>query len=330
MTTTAPVSTTTNEPTRDSAPESGGGPKVDMSPQVRRVRALQRFALSITVFTVLGHTVLGFEQAPIAPIMAILVSYATAVLFEALDAWALGRDPEFRGGLSALAIFLLPAHISGLACAMLLWGNSSVWPYVFAVTVANASKYVVRVRARGRLRHVLNPSNAGIAITLILFPWVGIAPPYHFTNNISGALDWLVPLGILVLGTMLNAGLTGKMPLVLGWVGGFVAQAVLRWALLDHALLGALLPVTGVAFLLFTNYMITDPGTTPFKTRNQVVFGLVTAAVYGVLVVSEVVFGLFFALVITCLLRGLVLVAEPMKPMLRRAFSGVRTGGASK
>lgn len=328
MTTTAPVTTTNTEPARDDGSGSSGGAKEVLSPQVRRVRALQRFALSITAFTVLGHAVLGFEQAPIAPIMAVLVSYGTAVLFEALDAWALGRDAEFRGGVSALAIFLLPAHISGLACAMLLWGNTSLWPYLFAVTVANASKYLVRVRARGRLRHLLNPSNAGIAITLILFPWVGIAPPYHFTNNLSGALDWLVPLGILMLGTMLNAGLTGKLPLILGWVGGFIAQAVLRWLVLDHALLGALLPITGVAFLLFTNYMITDPGTTPFKTRNQVVFGLTTAAVYGVLVVSEVVFGLFFALVITCALRGLVLVAEPMKPALRRAFSGVRMGGA--
>ncbi|SNR31602.1 hypothetical protein SAMN06265360_1024 [Haloechinothrix alba] len=127
----------------------------------------------------------------------------------------------------------------------------------------------------------------------------------------TGALDWLVPLGVLMAGTMLNVRLTGRWPLILGWVGGFGAQAVVRWDVLDHSLVAALMPMTGVAFILFTNYMITDPGTTPGRPRNQVVFGVTTAAVYGILVAWHVVFGLFFALVITCMLRGLVLVTAP-------------------
>lgn len=279
--------------------------------EVKRVKALVRFAVSITVLNVLGHLFLGFEQAPITPVAAVLCSYAVALLLERLDSWAHDRRPEYAGGRRALAVFLLPAHITALACAMLLWGSSSLWPYLFAVIVGTASKYVVRLRVRGKLRHVLNPSNTGIVVTLLLFPWVGIAPPYHFTNAVSGPLDWLLPLAILGLGTMLNAKLTGRMPLILGWLAGFVAQAVLRWLFFDHALLGALLPMTGLAFVLFTNYMITDPGTTPFSARNQVVFGLTTAAVYAVLVLSGVVFGLFFALVATCVLRGLVLWATP-------------------
>jgi hypothetical protein len=313
MTTTVPVPTTT---TGTQATESPARVSPDLPPDLRRIRALRRFALSITVFNILGHAVLGFEQAPITPIVAVLVSYAAAVLFETLDAWTTGRAAEYRGGVRSVVEFLLPAHIAGLACAMLLWGNASLWPYVFAVTVANASKYLVRVKIRGRWRHVLNPSNSGIAVTLVLFPWVGIAPPYHFTNNVGGTLDWLIPLGILMLGTMLNAKLTGKVPLILGWVGGFVAQAVIRSIVFDHSLLGALVPMTGVAFILFTNYMITDPGTTPTTTRDQVIFGLATAAIYGVLVVAGVVFGLFFALTIICLLRGAIWLAAPLKSVL--------------
>ncbi|KOV86362.1 enediyne biosynthesis protein UnbU [Nocardia sp. NRRL S-836] len=263
--------------------------------------------MSITVFNIAGHLVLGFEQAPIVPVVAVLVSYATALVFEALDSWATGRRPDYRDGL---VTFLLPPHITALACAMLLWGNASIWPYVFAVVVANSTKYLVRITVRGKRRHVLNPSNAGIVVVLLIFPWVGIAPPYHFTNNVSGALDWIIPLGLLGAGTMLNAGLTGKMPLVLGWVGGFALQAVLRWSLLGHALPGALLPMTGLAFFLFTNYMITDPGTTPAGKKRQVVFGATAALVYGVLVVSGVSFGLFFALAITCVLRGAVLLVR--------------------
>lgn len=310
MTTTAPTSVPSAEPSAADQRAPVAGPPAGMTPEVRRERSLTRFAISITVLTVLGHAVLGFEQSPITPIAAVLVSYASALLFETLDAWALGRSPAYRGGTRSLVMFLLPAHIAALACAMLLWGNTVLWPYLFAVTVANASKYVVRMKVNGRFRHLLNPSNTGIVVTLLLFPWVGIAPPYHFTANIAGGLDWLVPIGILMLGTMLNANLTGKMPLIGGWVAGFVAQALLRWLVLDHELVGALLPITGVAFILFTNYMITDPGTTPFTTSNQIVFGATTAAVYGVLVVSGVVFGLFFALVITCGLRALTMIAS--------------------
>jgi hypothetical protein len=316
-----PGSRTTDR--QDTAPPATGV----LSPQQRRVKALVRFAASITIFNILGHTVLGFEQSPITPIVTVVVSYATAVLFELLDAWAAGRAPAYLGGVRPLAEFLLPAHIAALATAMLLWGNATLWPYLFAVTVANASKYLVRIKVRGRWRHVLNPSNTGITVVLVLFPWVGIAPPYHFTNNVSGTLDWLIPVGILMLGTMLNAKLSGKTALILGWVGGFVGQALVRWLVLDHALLAAIVPMTGVAFILFTNYMITDPGTTPITTRNQVVFGLTAAVVYGVLVTSGIVFGLFFALVITCLLRGLVLVAAPAGPVLLAWFRARRARG---
>jgi hypothetical protein len=80
----------------------------------------------------------------------------------------------------------------------------------------------------------------------------------------------------------------------------------------------AWLPMTGVAFILYTFYMITDPATTPGSTRNQIAFGAGVAFVYGVLLVSHVVFGLFFALSIVCALRGLGLwtmsVAADRKP----------------
>jgi hypothetical protein len=63
--------------------------------------------------------------------------------------------------------------------------------------------------------------------------------------------------------------------------------------------------MTGLAFLLYTFYMVTDPATTPSSPRGQVAFGLSVAAVYGLLMVSHVVFGLFFALTIVCSVRGL-------------------------
>ena len=62
--------------------------------------------------------------------------------------------------------------------------------------------------------------------------------------------------------------------------------------------------MTGVAFVLFTNYMITDPGTTPTKGRNQFMFGSAVGFVYGILMLFNVVYTLFFAVCIVCLARG--------------------------
>ena len=62
--------------------------------------------------------------------------------------------------------------------------------------------------------------------------------------------------------------------------------------------------MTGLAFVLFTFYMVTDPGTTPSGRRAQIVFGAAVALAYGLLVSFHIVFGLFFALTIVTLARG--------------------------
>jgi hypothetical protein len=51
--------------------------------------------------------------------------------------------------------------------------------------------------------------------------------------------------------------------------------------------------------------MVTDPGTTPSQPLDQVIFGSGVAAIYGLLMVNHIVFGLFFALTTVCILRGL-------------------------
>jgi hypothetical protein len=115
----------------------------------------------------------------------------------------------------------------------------------------------------------------------------------------------LVPFIILSAGTVLNAALTKKVGLIMGWFGAFVIQALVRHFVWDVALWASLGMVTGVAFVLFTNYMITDPGTTPSSFRNQFLFGAGVGITYGVLMVFNIVYTLFFAVTIVCLIRGL-------------------------
>ena len=67
--------------------------------------------------------------------------------------------------------------------------------------------------------------------------------------------------------------------------------------------------MTSAAFMVFTLYMIPDPATTPVKPLRQALFAIAIAAVYGVLLVEHVVYGLFIALAIVSAMRGVGLYA---------------------
>jgi hypothetical protein len=349
--------------------EAPGRPTVTDKPyQPDHPGGLRRFALAITVFNLLGHFWFGFEQSYAQPLASLATAYVTQLSLDTFQARAQRRRPEFMRGFGALVNSLLSAHISGLACAMLLYANDRIWVVCFASAVAITSKTLFRMpvgNAKGawplllfqlvlfllllqtgeatgqwipveprwlpafRLgvlalvpvlavlippgvptRHYLNPSNFGIAVTLLLFPRVGIAAPYQFTENLGSVGDWVLPMVIVCTGSFLNTRYTRRIPLVLAWVGGYALQAVVSSLILGYAtgycpVAARLSAMTGVAFIVFTFYMVTDPATTPERPGAQVAFGASVALVYGLLLMSHVVFGLFVALVIVCVARGL-------------------------
>jgi enediyne biosynthesis protein E5 len=108
-------------------------------------------------------------------------------------------------------------------------------------------------------------------------------------------------------GLVIHSVFTGRMPLVTAWVLGFVLQAQVRAYVFGVPPIVPLTPMTSAAFILFTLYMIPDPATTPLHPWRQALFGFSVAMVYGLLQVLHVVFGLFFALVAVCAIRGLSL-----------------------
>lgn len=279
-----------------------------------RLAALRRFATAITILNILGHTVLGFEQSWAQPLVGIGTAYLAEILLEIVDSRLKGRRPRFLPGnglgRTAPIDFLLSAHISGLAVSMLLYANDRLLPIAFAAVTAIGSKYIFRAGVNGHSRHFFNPSNLGITATLLCFPWVGIAQPYMFTENLSGAGDYVLPLIIICTGSFLNAKLTKRVPLILAWLGFFVVQAAVRSFVLGTLFLPSLNPMTGVAFLLFTFYMVTDPATTPATFRGQVAFGAAVAASYGALMALHIVFGLFFALSFVCTARGVFMMLQ--------------------
>lgn len=276
-------------------------------PKDLRVEALARFAGAITLLNIIGHFYLGFEQSYAHWIVAVVVAYVIDLSMEWLSARVQHRTPAYAGGFKKLVIFLLPAHITAQAVAMLTYTNVHLPFVVFGVAVGLLSKVIFKVVVNGKPKHFLNPSNTGIAALYLVFPAVGAAPPYQFTETTVGYWDWVV-LGIIVcLGSFLNTKFTKKIPLILAWLSMFFLQAVVRTSIFGTSTVAALGPMTGVAFLLFTFYMISDPSTTPMKRNNQIFFGAAVALTYGILMALHIVFGLFFALLIVCSCRGLYL-----------------------
>lgn len=299
--------------------------KNDWGNQIR-LGGLRRFAIAISILNLLGHTVLGFEQSFAHPLVSLVTAYSCELLLEWSDARIRRRKPAYSGGLQNFVDFFLPAHITALAVAMLLYTNERLWPVAFASAVAIVSKALLRVRSGKGTRHVLNPSNFGIAVTLVLFHWVGIAQPYQFTEGLGSIGDWVLPGFIVLSGTFLNWKFTKRLPLIGAWLSGFVLQAALRSILLGNSFGASLLPMTGVAFILFTYYMVTDPATTPSNKRSQILFGASTAFTYGALMAMHVVFGLFFALVIVCVVRGIALYWEVLA---EERVTGLVTAGSA-
>ena len=288
-----------------------------------RLFALWYFTVLMIVWNVLGHTVLGFEQSWATPVAAVLTAIVVSMFLDWVDARAHDREVRFAGSLGSFLNFLPACLIPGFATAMLLYPNKRLWPVIFAVVLAIGSKVVFRAPVgNGRTQHIFNPSNFGVAATLALFPDVSFAPPYHFTENITGLWDWILPLLVLLTGIVIHALFTGRLPLVAAWIGGFVLQGIVRANLFDTPFFVPLMPMTSAAFIIFTLYMIPDPATTPLKPARQALFGFSVAIVYGILQMFHIVFGLFFALLAVCAIRGLALHVWNSRPRTERAAVG--------
>jgi enediyne biosynthesis protein E5 len=272
-----------------------------------RLFALWYFLVLMTLWNIAGHSFLGFEQPWIAPVVAVTAATITQLLLEWIDARANRRRPRFLGSYANFANFLPPAMISGFACGMLLYPNERLMPFVFAAVLSIASKVLFRIRLQdGRLTHFLNPSNFGIIVTLLLFPSVGQAPPYHFTENITGLWHWFLPIAIMFTGIVVHGFATGRLPLCIAWLAAFVIQGVMRsWINgdLEHWYV-PLTPMSSAGFILFTLYMIPDPATTPIKFSRQILFGAAVAFTYAAFQMNHIVYGLFLALVSVCIVRG--------------------------
>ena len=279
----------------------------DKNPKLR-LFALWYFTVLMVIWNILGHTFLGFEQSHAAVFVGVGTAIFMQLFLEWVDARARNREVRWAGSWANFLNALPAAVIPGFACSMLLYPNERLWPIVFAVVLSIGSKVLIRAPVgEGRTQHIFNPSNFGVASTLLLFPQVGFAPPYHFTENLTGAWDWFLPVFILLTGVIIHGLFTGRLPLVAAWLVGFVLQAQIRAHLYGVPPIVPLMPMTSAAFIVFTLYMVPDPATTPLNPWRQAAFGFSVAMIYGAIQMMHLVFGLFFALLTVCAVRGISL-----------------------
>src|SRR5215207_7932187 len=84
----------------------------------RRLFALWYFTPLIMLWNVLGHTVFGFDQAWVHPLVGVGTAILVQMLFDWLDARVKHRPVRFTQSFGAFVNFLPPAIIPGLACSM--------------------------------------------------------------------------------------------------------------------------------------------------------------------------------------------------------------------
>ena len=274
-----------------------------------RLFALWYFSALLALLTIFGRTGLGLAETWTASVTGVTTAILLQLLLEWMDYKSKKRAARFVNTPDLLAEALPSAIIPGLACAMLIYPNEHLWPISFAIAVSIGSKVLFRAPGgNGGTKRIFNPSDFGIVTTVLLFPWVGFAPPYGFSGP-EGTWRWVLPVMVLLSGMVVHLVCTGRMLVYLAWLGGFALQAIVRHWLLGSSFVGALVPMTSAAFLIFTVCMLPDPATTPARPLRQAIFGFCAAMVYGVLQVMHIGFALFIALAIVNAVRGIALYA---------------------
>lgn len=166
-------------------------------------------------------------------------------------------------------IFPDGALLTGLIVAMVL-SPREPW-HVVAVTsaIGVVSKYVARIGTA----NVFNPAALALVSTFYI---------YDTAQNWWGALPELSPYAIIALfaAGIIVARTVDKLPVVVAFLGAYYALITIAAFGGDPARVAELYRAPDLnAALFFAFFMITDPPTSPPKARDQVIYGVIVAAV---------------------------------------------------
>ena len=156
------------------------------------------------------------------------------------------------------------ALISGLSLCLLLRTNETTLAVATAV-VTIGSKFVLRVDGK----HIFNPTNFGIVLTMALTGGVWVSPGQWGNVAFFGFL--MACLGGLVVNRAARSDVT------YAFVAFYVALLFGRSLWLGEPMAIPIHRLQNGALLLFTFFMISDPKTTPNSRAGRIVFALLVA-----------------------------------------------------
>jgi Na+-translocating ferredoxin:NAD+ oxidoreductase RnfD subunit len=220
--------------------------------------------------------------------------YQIAVLASLLAWGLLGLDLEVRPGVAAtlvataLAVQWLGGRlvgagpfeprsvlISALSLTLLL-RTASPAVAALAATLTIGSKFLIRVPRPGDAggsKHVFNPTNFGIAATLLLTDRAWVSPGQW--GSAALAAFAVACVGLLVVRRAARSDVTWAF---LAFYGALLFGRAL-W--LGDPLAIPLHQLSNGAFLIFAFFMISDPKTTPDSRAGRVLFALLVAVGAG-------------------------------------------------
>lgn len=258
-----------------------------------------------SLWIILGHQILYFNRS----LDQIFIALATCAILDVITAFMVSRK----------IVFPLSGLLTGLSIGLLLESYDS---RLFIVTAiwSIASKHFVKIRGQ----HIFNPSNFGIVSALLITHGLASVAP---GSQWGGDFRFAVVIFAIGLVTMWRIK---RLPLVLGWLSGYLIMAALRMAVGQGGLIFALGPWTGAEFSLFTFVMIPDPKTTPGEKNAQAWFGITLGIVDGIFRLAEIRYSMFYALFILCALRPLLGIAQEKLALFAPSNGAIRALGLSR
>jgi Na+-transporting NADH:ubiquinone oxidoreductase subunit NqrB len=204
------------------------------------------------VFMAIGLSFLRFSITPVQ----IGLTLAAGVLTQAIFL----RSFRLRG------VGYLSALNASFSVCMLM-RSETLWGLPLAAILANASKFLLRVRAK----HVYNPSNFGIVVSLLLFPASCYMVPAQWGYELFLSSLCLV-LGSTVVYRVRRYDISWTFFVV------YLALVALRVFAKQQGFSAWLFEINA-GLVIFSFFMISDPKTIPNHRAARIVFALLMAGV---------------------------------------------------
>ncbi|HEU4880906.1 MAG TPA: RnfABCDGE type electron transport complex subunit D, partial [Longimicrobium sp.] len=269
------------------------------------------FAAILGLYALMGVAWLGFNRSPGQILLIVGAACALDMAFHRLL-----RRREW--------IFPLSAYISGLSLALLLNYSHDYFLLLLPVSITIGSKYLLTFKGQ----HTINPSLAGVAISLLCFgSLITTAPAYQWGGRLAMSA-FMVTAALSLFVFRVKRGW-----LIVSFLFFYALQTGLRAYIMRAHLPPEMLflgTLTTPPFVLFTFFMLTDPKTSPSSPRAQVAlaFGITVVDLY--LHTRESVFTFFYAAFSIAVGRFIFLHLREMwrmgpVPRLREALADGRT-----